>query len=214
MNYGIAIEAVELFKKTDEFSAEAWELRGLNPSDQSTIRKMDRLFSDLCDDLILTLSKPDGSKNKRNVFLKAINRFGSYSFDTEEKEFIADLLFELANITGTDIAKPVSIWMYGEYISSENSEQTIVEILSQACTNCQGALELFIRKKEQDVPVLDWLIVQCSICSAYNLMAFDYPGVKQFGFGKFKVVEMISRTTSTLAQARNRLDELNRFKQN
>jgi hypothetical protein len=138
-------------------------------------------------------------------------------FDTEEKEFICDLFFELAQILNIDFKDNLSKWLYGSALSTLMKIQAVLnptkveQTISQICTNCSTSLDTFILKKQDGIPDFSWMIVQCKNCKDYSLVNIG-PNVVEMRFDNYQIIEQLPKTEFNREQAEIRLEQIRHFR--
>jgi hypothetical protein len=204
------IEKLIEFQNQDKFSDEAWEERGLNPSDEVVCNRMNRIFNKTTQELIGKINSGAESNILHETLTANLNAIDHLDFDTEEREFICDLFFELAEITSLDISKDLNGWMYGmsEDLSS-GMRAMAKKTLTQTCSGCGTILETFILDTDPSVPDHCWFIIQCNNCKTNSLLDLG-PGVKQFVFDNYKQIEMLLKSEYNILQANDKLEQHNK----
>lgn len=107
------IDELFAFKERDKFSANAWDKRGLIPSDDELCKKLTVLFNSCTDNLINAVNQNYTDKKLKAILKTELSHFNKFDYDTEEREFICDLFLELATIVNITFNDALSIWMYG-----------------------------------------------------------------------------------------------------
>jgi hypothetical protein len=211
------VDKLLLFKQRDKFSQSAWNDRGLNPSSTELCNQLTRLF-DLCaDNLIKAINDKYSSRQLKSVLKAGLSNFNKLDYDTEEKEFICDLIHELATIINVDFNDNLSKWLYGSVLTTLMKIQKvlkpekIVKTLKQPCTKCGTQLETHILRMEEGIPETSWFVVKCNNCSELNLIS-PGPNVKQTRFGNYQWVDTLSRYEYSYEQALTRLEQIKFFR--
>lgn len=112
------IEQVGLFKQREKFSPAAWNERGLNPSSEALCRQLTMHFNTCADNLVTALHDNASGDQLQALLRSALSRLKSDDYDTEEKEFIVDLYFELATIVQVDLNDDLNEWLYGPELAN------------------------------------------------------------------------------------------------
>jgi len=205
------------FKQRDKFSATAWNDRGLNPSSNKLCQQLNKLFNSCADNLIEAISKKYSDRQIKTVLKNKLVSFNKHEYDTEEKEFIIDLFYELSTIVNIDFKDNLNKWMYGSIltillkINKVLRPEKIVETLKQPCTKCGTLLETHIMKKEKGIVETSWFIVKCNNCKEFNLLSHG-PDVKETRFGNYQWVENLQMNEFTHEQALTRLEQIKIFR--
>lgn len=211
------IDKLLAFKQKDKFSPQAWNERGLNPSTDELCKKLTNLFNECADNLIIAVNKNVSIKQLKSVLKKALSNFNQLDYDTEEKEFICDLFYELSTIVNVDFNDNISKWLYGGALTNLLKLQKlinpkkIIETRKQACTKCGIELETYIITKEKGIPETSWLVAKCNNCSELNLLS-NGPDVKEARFGNYQWIDTIGMNEYTFEQALTRLEQIKFFR--
>ena len=196
-------EKLNSFISKDKFSDEIWEERGLIPSDHSTIKQMSDVIDSLAKRVKNAYQTGKTKESIKKILEKEIkNVIGSLMFDTEEREFLGDLIYDLAGILEIEL--------------DDDSEDRIaidenLENQKQKCDYCSVYLSTLIMAKTKEVNYSAWDIVKCDNCAGLNLLSLDpyiercigqgYEFVKQLDKEKYdeeaalKVLEKMRKKT-------------------
>ena len=112
------VDLLTAFKLRDKFSDQAWNNRGLNPSSSEISSNLTRLFNLSADELIEAVQNNASEKQLKSLLKYQLSKFNKLDYDTEEKEFICDLFFELAKIVNIDFKDNLSSWLYGSALTT------------------------------------------------------------------------------------------------
>lgn len=211
------LDKLTAFKDRHNLSDERWQERGLNPSDTEISKSIDMLLRNCTDNLIAAVNKRAPQWTLRSVLKKGMSSFNRLNYDTEEAEFIGDLMFELAQIVNINFVFYLNRWIYGALIavslelSSLLKDKTVKQTLMQPCIKCATPLETFILKKEKGIKERGWYLVKCNACGEYNLLPIG-PDIKELKFGNYLWVETFSKDDYTYDQALNRLEQIKFFR--
>ena len=97
------ISELEKFKNEDKFPELDWSDRGLNPSPIEIISKMNNEVNTFIDFLsAITTSEEIDTSNRPKLLQDWFNEWDNFEFDTEETEFIVDIMCEAMNIVNID----------------------------------------------------------------------------------------------------------------
>ena len=205
------------FRDRDKFSLEAWEERGLNPSPEDMCQFFTSFFN-FCAENLFEIVKNQGSPKHLKELLKAgLKSLNKSHYDTEEKEFICDLLQELAITVNVDINDRLNKWLYGSALTTLTKIQKtlrpekIIETVRQPCSKCGIQLETFILKKEDGILETSWLVAKCDNCKELNLLSHG-PNVKETKFGNYQWVEMLYMGDYSYEQALTRVEQMKSFR--
>jgi hypothetical protein len=192
------------FISTDKFSDEIWKSRGLNSSGIEMSNRLNIFFNQCANDLLK--SKKENYKDCLNAHLKQID---SFDYDTEEKEFITDYFFELSEICSINFKEDLMKWMYGKEISEllKSKKSTTGEIISNSCTNCNGALNTEIIERQKGIPDFAYTVIKCKDCFELNMIELG-PEIKQFSFGNYMVEIQLPKSEYSREQALEKLKQL------
>ncbi len=112
------IDQLTAFRQRDKFSDQAWNKRGLNRSNSVICSKLTALFNHCADALIEAVRNNASDKQLKAILNSHLANFNKHDYDTEEKEFICDLFYELAQIVNIDFAHNLNRWLYGSILST------------------------------------------------------------------------------------------------
>jgi hypothetical protein len=207
------VDQLTAFKDRDKFSGQAWNSRGLYPPDSEISLKLTRLFNSCADTLIDAVRKNSSEKALKSVLQSQLSKFNQLDYDTEEKEFICDLFFELSQILDIDFADNAMTWLYGSEIASSMRDQvemnppTVLDTIHQTCPGCGTALDTFIMRRQEGIPDFSWNIIQCKNCKDYSIVSFG-PNVMEVRPDNYIFVEQLPKSEYTKEQAENRLEQV------
>ncbi|MGG9962472.1 hypothetical protein [Ferruginibacter sp. SUN106] len=211
------IDQLIAFRDRDKFSTEAWNNRGLNPSDEDICKKLKTLFYYTANNLIESVEAGAPVSKLKSVLKQRLATFNKWHYDTEEKEFICDLFHELAIITEVDFKRSLNNWLYGtplmimlniiRFIKPER----VLETFKYNCTGCKAAFELRILKKDAVNSTQSWAIGRCGNCREFNLISYG-PGIKNSQFINYQPEEFLQKNDHTYEQALIRLEQLKFFR--
>lgn len=103
MNEQIVNELIS-YKSENKFPLASWELRGLNPSPNSTIKLMNEDVNQFIDFIIPKIKSSNlTSENLTEDVQEYIDDIDWFDFDTEEKEWVADEYFTVIKKTGIEL---------------------------------------------------------------------------------------------------------------
>jgi hypothetical protein len=212
-----SIDKLIAFRNRNKFSAEAWDSRGLMQSSDELCNELTDLFNNTADELINALNTNSSSKQLFKILKSNLSLFRKQHYDTEEKEFIVDVFFELSEIVEVDIKDHLNKWLYGSLLVSLMKIQKIlkperiIETLLQPCTKCEVELETHILKKIEGIPEGDWLIAKCNNCGEFNLIILG-SGISESRFGNYQWVDTLRRDEYNYEHALNRLEQIKFFR--
>jgi hypothetical protein len=202
------IGKIESFRQRDKFSAEAWDKKGLNPSSPEVCAQLNSHFNFCATKLIDAINLNASVEHLVAIINDSLNALDKNDYDTEEREFIGDLFFELAKNINIDLGKTLDEWLYGaKILSLTNSDRKIIETLRQPCAHCGIELETHIMQKEDGIPDHSWLIGKCFHCNELNLIALK-PDIIEFRFGNYEMITCLNKEDFTYEQALAKLLEL------
>lgn len=207
------VDRLTAFRQRDKFSEEAWNNRGLYPPASELSATLTDLFN-RCADTLIDAVRNNASENQLKTILQSqLSSFNPQDYDTEEREFICELFFELSQILNIDFADNAMEWLYGSDIANSMKEYatinppTVVETLHQTCLSCGTALDTFIMRKEEGIPDFSWNIIQCKNCKDYSLVSFG-PNVKEVRHDSYIFVEQLPKEEFTKEQAETKLEQV------
>ena len=211
------VDLLTAFKLRDKFSDQAWNNRGLNPSSSEISSNLTRLFNLSADELIEAVQNNASEKQLKSLLKSQLSKFNKHDYDTEEKEFICELFFELAQIVNIDFKDNLSSWLYGSALTTlmkiraALNPRKVIETINQNCPTCKTSLDTFILKKEEGIPDYSWMIVQCKNCKDYSIVN-PGPNVKEMKFDNYLIVEQLPKTEFNIEQAEIRLEQIRHFR--
>ena len=211
------IDQLTAFRQRDKFSDQAWDKRGLNPSAWEASLKLTELFNQCADTLIDAVGKNASDKQLKTILRSHLSNFSKRDYDTEEKEFVCDLFYELAQIIEIDFADNLNRWLYGSTMSvllkiqATFNPRKVLDTIEQTCLACGGAINTFIIRREEGIPDYSWNIVQCKNCKDYSLVSYG-PNVKEAKFGNYDLIEQLPKEEFTKEQAEIRLEQVRHFR--
>jgi hypothetical protein len=211
------IDQLAAFIHRDKFSDKVWNDRGLNPSAPEISSKLAELFNKCADALVDAVRKNATDKQLKSILKSHLANFTKWDYDTEEREFICDLFFELAQIVEVDLADNVNRWLYGWTMNALFKFQTafnprkVLDTIKQNCLTCGGAIDTFIMQRVEGIPDYSWNIVQCKSCKDFSLVTYG-PNVKEVKFGNYDLVEQLPKDHFTKEQAEIRLEQVRHFR--
>lgn len=211
------IDQLTAFRQRDKFSDQAWNKRGLNPSVWEVSSKLTGLFNQCADALIDAVRKNASDKELKTILRSHLSNFSKQDYDTEEKEFVCDLFYELAQIVEIDFADNLNRWLYGSAMSALLKFQAtlnprkVLDTIKQNCPTCGGAIDTFIMRREEGIPDYSWNIVQCKNCKDYLLVSYG-PNVKEAKFGNYDLIEQLPKEAFSKEQAEIRLEQIRHFR--
>lgn len=207
-------EKLIAFKERDKFSAGAWGERGLQPSDIGLSNTLQQVFDQCSEDLLEGINNNLSKRALRSTIVSALKKIDKDELDTEEKETVAELMFELSNIVEVDIKDKLNSWLYGALMSTFIKAGKILSSLKgpfptviQPCTKCRAELKLLIKRRNPDMPSFSFDVLKCDQCGELNL--FDrQPGIGLFNYENATIVEHLDRKKYTKEQALIKMEEM------
>lgn len=94
-------DSLYIFQKTDHFSDENWDERGLIPSPQAVEDEMNAALQEAIEEVVEQQHELTENKVK-DILMKQLKQEEG-RLDTEEREYLLDLFFELADILKVNI---------------------------------------------------------------------------------------------------------------
>jgi hypothetical protein len=205
------------FKQRNKFSIQAWDERGLNPSNDEVGQQLTLFFNSSSDKLISGIKSEKSTQQLKSILKSELSSLNKSDYDTEEKEFISDLFNELAKIIEIDFNDNLNKWLYGSVLTTLMKiknlirPEKIVETLKHSCTKCNVALETQVLSKKNGIPETSWLIAKCNNCGDLNLLSLG-PNVKETRFVNYKWVDSLHMSEYTYEQALTRLEQIKFFR--
>jgi hypothetical protein len=211
------VDQLTAFRNREKFSNQAWNNRGLYPPDSEISLTLADLFKSCADTLIDAVEKNSSEKVLKSVLESQLSNFNQLDYDTEEKEFICDLFFELSQILNIDFADSAMTWLYGAEIAQSMQDQiklnppTVLDTIHQTCPACGTTLDTFIMRKQEGVPDFSWNIVQCKNCKDYSIVSFG-PNVVEVRHDSYIFIEQLPKSDYTRELAENRLAQVRQLR--
>ncbi len=211
------LEQLKAFMQRDKFSDQAWNNRGLNPSDPEISSTLKLLLDECAGSLIEAINTNANDKQIKTILKSHLSNINKQEYDTEEKEFICDLFNELTQIINIDFKDNLNKWLYGSAIStllklqSTLNPKRVLETIHQTCPTCNAAIDTFIMRKEEGIPDYSWIIVQCDNCKDYTIISYG-PNIKETKSGNYKLIEQLPKDQFTQEQAEIRLEQIRYFR--
>ena len=179
---------------------------------------MDLHLNACAEELINQIQNDASNRQLKKTLKSGLSNLNKRDYDTEEKEFICDYFFELAQIVEVDIKDDLNSWLYGstfnalmKVVNTFKKPEQVLETLCQDCTKCKSKLETFILKREAGIPDYAYQVVRCKECAEFNMIEVG-PGVKEFRFGNYDTVEQLRKDEYTEEQAYVRLEQIKYFR--
>jgi len=196
---------------------EAWNERGLNPSDPSLCSALSTGFNGTAMSLMEGLQSNNKKSQLKSILYKSIADCKTLELDTEEKEFAVDLYTELSYVVGVDLSYRLSVFLYGHLFTILNiitkffKPERVRKIHRQRCTKCNEILEAHILKIDPEISERDWVIGKCSNCNEYNLFSHG-PAIKHIRYRNYAPVERLPMDEFSHEQAISRLEQIQYFR--
>ena len=212
------LDQLTRFQERDLFSAAAWQARGLNPSSDELSLELTDFFRTRAAALAEAVKAGRSRRQLKAILTAALAQLDKARYDTEEREFIADLFGELAAIVGSDIRVAMKHWLYGPILTALLAVSRLllperaVKTLTQSCTQCGSPLETRILRNRADIPDGRWMVIRCKRCHELNLLS-PGPGAAKLRFGDYEWVENLSKEEYTYEQALTRLEQIRYFRE-
>lgn len=106
------LEKLIAFREKDKFSDEAWNERGLNPSTRELSDSLQQVFNECANGLIHSIKENEDKSVLSSWISVYLNKIDPFDLDTEETEFVVDLMFELSQVVDVNIESIVDEWIY------------------------------------------------------------------------------------------------------
>ena len=209
------IENINTFSQKDHFSNENWLKRGLNISEEEVVNSMKILIQDFSLQVLKNFKQNPETDNFREKFINQINGLNLNNFDTEEREWIIDLICNLADITGIQLSSlsySLNSLMYGpkfaNFMANQKDRETkFVQAykVENECDSCGINLKCSVKEVGKSKGEIG--IAKCWNCSNYSL--FYIPEETSFLTSyNFYPVEIRENTTKITEELRTKIEEL------
>jgi hypothetical protein len=211
------IEYLKEFVTRNKFSTQAWNQRGLNPSDPALCESLTSGFNGTATSLIEALKSNSNKSGFKSILLRSIDNCKTLDLDTEEKEFAVDLYMELSYVVDVDLRFRLSVFLYGYFVTfllfvvKFIKPERIRKVLSQPCTKCSTNLVAHVIKIEYGIPDRSWVIGRCYNCGEFNLFSHG-PNIKILRYKTYEPVEYLQKDEFTYDQANTRLEQVKYFR--
>ncbi|MDB5155867.1 MAG: hypothetical protein JWR50_574 [Mucilaginibacter sp.] len=205
------------FQSQNKFSLEAWNSRGLNPSSSEMTSFLNDFFNKCAEQLINEINNNSPKKNRREILKSNLSLLDNENYDTEEREFIYDLFYELAGMVGINLGTELNKWLYGELyqklldLTKKIEPKEIIDTLIQPCTKCSLNLETDVTKKNVDESGNKWYIVKCKNCNELNIISMG-KDVKEFSIKNYESIDWIMKSYATFEKAVEQLAQIKHSK--
>ena len=157
------------FKQRNKFSTQAWNKRGLNPSSDDFCKRLTEFFNFCADKMIDGVNNKLSDEQIKHLLEAELTGLNKTDFDTEEKEFICDLFYEMASFVSINVSEVLEKWLYGFVL--EQQPKKIIETIKQPCTKFEIELETHIEEKQEGIPEYCWWLAKCNNCGELNLLS-------------------------------------------
>jgi len=210
------IEWLINFRDRDKFCYQAWNERGLNRSSDEMCDELKALFYYTANELITAIESNKSKWKLKQILKGRLATFNKWNYDTEEKEFISDLFFELSQIIDVDFRDNLNKWLYGYVIITFMKviqffkPKKIEESIKQNCTRCNAVMETAFSRKE-NIPDEKWIIGRCGSCKEFNLFSHG-PNIKSYSCINYIPEEYLPKEEFTYEQALTRLEQVKFFR--
>lgn len=185
--------------------------------DKSLNHRLTASLNDTADQLIQGVRNGNTARQQKRILRSALAGLNIRDYDTEEREFICQLLYELAYMVGINYSNELNNWLYGSAptilmkIAKLLRPERLAAKVSRPCCSCGASLDIAIMRKQNGIPDHIWLIVKCSACAELNLLS-PGPNIKQMRYGNFKQIETLLKDEFTYEQALTRLEQIKLFR--
>ena len=203
------IDKFVTFKQRNKFSAQAWNERGLNPSSDDFCKRLTDFFNSCADKMIEGINNKLSDEQIKHLLETGLIDLNKADFDTEEKEFICDLFYEMASFVSININEVLEKWLYGFVF--EQQPEKIIEMIKQPCTKCKIELETHIEEKEEGIPEYCWFLAKCNNCGELNLLS-NGNNIKRVSFGNYQYLGSLRMDKYNYEQALARLENIKLLK--
>jgi hypothetical protein len=205
-----SIEQLQNFISSDKFAEDIWKSRGLNPLDKKVSVTLQDFLNRLATNLMNGINAGYDPERMKTIFKNGLLGLDNGDFDTEEREFVCEYIFQLSEIVDVAVKDLLVEWMYGSEtanLASNNHHLSSSEIVSQTCSNCGELLKTKIDGRQADVPDFAYHIVRCNKCKAYNLLDLG-AGILGYELLNMIPVELLRKNQYSKEQAIQRLLDL------
>ena len=211
------IDPLLLLKNKRKFASDEWLKRGLNPSNHQICDLLESNIDICIDQLVDSIQENKSQRELKKVLSINLKKLGP-DLDTEEKEFAADLYFQISKILDIDFKSQLNKWLHGSILMTLikitelfRGKEKVIETIENNCTKCNAKLDTFILEKMDANIQNDYNIVKCNNCAEYNLLD-NGQGNKRIQFGNYELVEQLSKNAYNQEDAEIRLKQIKVFR--
>ena len=202
------IDKLVAFKHRNKFSTQAWNERGLNSSSDDFCKRLTDFFNSCADKMIDGINNKLSDEQIEHLLETELIGLNKTGFDTEEKEFICELFYEMASFINVNINDVLEKWLYGYVLKQQ---EKILETIKQPCTKCEIELETHIKEKQEGILETGWLLAKCNNCGELNLLS-NGNGIKRASFGNYQWLGTLRMDKYNYEQALTRLEQIKLLK--
>lgn len=212
------LTALSNFRAKDKFSYNEFQERGLNPSDPDKCNDMQLIVNDCTDEIIAGIANDLSKRELTKIFRNHLHAVNKFHYDTGEREYLCDRLYDLSMIVDADIKHDLNSWQYGSVFNTLmritnflRGAGKVVEVRQQKCTACDTMLKTSIMGRQEGIPDYHWHIIRCGGCREYNLSSIG-PGVNRYRSENYQLVEQLPKANYSEEEAHVRLEQIKYFR--
>nr|WKN38068.1 DUF4844 domain-containing protein [Tunicatimonas sp. TK19036] len=172
------------FLSENKFNDEAWQEKGLIPAPRATVDLMVETIKRITDEAKRAHLEGKSKNSIKKLLINNIeNLQNEGQFDTEEQDFLTDLVCELASILDIKLEDPADNWFH---------PNEAIDRVEQKCNHCGFKLITWIQSKTKQINYWSWDIVECNKCGGVNLLSLDPHTQKCVGHG-YEFVKQLNK---------------------
>lgn len=184
------LTALKAFIAADKYVLYEWSPGDC--TDEADKKQVNDFINACAGKLLLILEAGNTTTGKSLEILSGYtSEVADLMLDTEDCEFIHELLCELAEIINVK-EQYLADDPAGRCFLELFKEAPVNEVLHRQCMECGTGFSVDVQSRLDIVPPL-WLIVRCNSCATIDYMELPQ-GLQQFSAGGFKWVGMLEKT--------------------
>lgn len=121
--------------------------------------------------------------DKKNIICSFLEDISSSVIDTEDSEYIASKMEDIATALKIDCSRPVYTWLYGSDLANvllmNTTQKTLIEFV-RTCKKCGTEFKFEILEIENSIPDY-WRVFKCNSCDSKNIISL-MGGIKRYNF--------------------------------
>ena len=193
----------------DNFSKDEFKKRGLVPSPEEEVIKLNILVKEVLQLLLDLFRKEISEKEKIKVILEKLEIISIDEFDAEEKEMLLDKLRTVFKEVALE--NIIQKWLRIE-IEGVAKDYESIKVTKQRCLKCKANLTTWILESDETLEYPFWEIGKCSECGKLNLISLNK--IKSFETKTYEIVRSLKKISHSEDDAKNELEKIEMKKPN